>query len=332
MQLRGLQLRALARYVNDEVYPYSPFYRQRLDAAGLGRTAPGDRILRSLPVTSFADVDDPGDLVLRPDETAIQRFASAKLLVKVAWAKFQRRADRINRDLIDPIYKPVRWTIAEGVTVGYTDADVDRLADEGRRWLALAGLGRYDVVLNVLAATPDVGWWELVEGTRRAGVSALHLPGGATPHQVAVIRPTVLAGTADDLERLVTATAPAARASVRTLLVVGAHGLDDDRRARLGSLAPGAAVVAAWAPPGVRSLWVECRGGTAAHTSPDVDLVEVVDDEIVWSGLEWKGTALLRLRTGVAGRIDEGPCPVCGRTSPRVVPEPVVAAARPRRR
>jgi hypothetical protein len=28
---------------------------------------------------------------------------------------------------------------------------------------------------------------------------------------------------------------------------------------------------------------------------------------------------LLRLRTGVRGRVDEGPCPVCGRTSPRVV-------------
>jgi len=38
----------------------------------------------------------------------------------------------------------------------------------------------------------------------------------------------------------------------------------------------------------------------------------------VWSGLDWKGTALLRLRTGAYGRVDEGPCPTCGRTAPRV--------------
>jgi hypothetical protein len=69
----------------------------------------------------------------------------------------------------------------------------------------------------------------------------------------------------------------------------------------------------------VRSLWVECRGGTGAHVSRDVDLLEVVDGELVWSGLDWKGTALLRLRTGATGRVDSSPCPVCGRTSPRVV-------------
>lgn len=316
-QLRALQLRALARYVTEEVYPYSPFYRERLDAAGLGRQATGDRILRALPLTSFADVHDPGELVLRPDEKTIQRFASAKLLVKVAWAKFQRRADRVNRDVIDPTYKPVRWVIADGITIGYTDDDVERLAEQGRRWLALAGLGRYDVILSVLPAGPDVGWWELVEGARAAGLSALHLPDGVTPHQLAVVRPTVVAGRAADLDRLLRATPRDDLASVHTLLVVG-DPLDDATRAALAAHAPGVAVVAAWAPAGVRSLWVECRGGTSAHVAPDVDLVETVDDEIVWTGLDWMGTALLRLRTGVTGRVDSAPCPTCGRTSPRV--------------
>jgi hypothetical protein len=318
-QLRARQLRALARYVTEEVYPYSPFYRARLDGAGLGRQASGDAILRSLPPTSFADIHDPGELVLRPDEKTIQRFASARLLVKVAWAKFQRRADRVNRDVIDPTYKPVRWVIADGVTIGYTDDDIERLAEQGRRWLALAGLGRYDVIVNLLPAAPDVAWWELVEGARLAGVSALHLPYGVTPHQLDVIRPTVIAGQVDDLVALLRATPSDAVASVHTLLAVGAP-LADDVRASLQSMLPaGAAVVAAWAPPGVRSLWVECRGGTGAHIAPDVDVLEVVDGGLVWSGLEWKGTALLRLRTGATGRVDSSPCPVCGRTSPRVV-------------
>lgn len=322
LQLRALQLRALARYVTEDVYPYSPFYRERFDAAGLGRSAPGEKILRDLPWTAIADVDDPGDLVLRPDEKAIQRFASPRMLVKVAWAKFQRRADRINREVIDPVYKPIRWVIAEGVTIGYTDADLGRLAEQGRRWLALAGLGRYDVVVSIVPAGPDVASLELVEGCRLAGVSALHLPAGATAHQLRVVRPTVLAGTAADLERLLRATPPDAVPVLHTLLVVG-DWLDDARRSTLAALAPpGTAIVAAWAPPGVRSMWVECRGGTAAHTAPDVELLEVVDGEVVWSAIDWKGTVLLRLRTGVRGHLDQNPCPVCGRTSPRVVPAP----------
>lgn len=318
-QLRALQLRALARYVADDVYPYSAYYRRRLDGAGLARTASGEQILASLPPTSFAEIGDPAELVLRPDEKTLQRFASPRMLAKVAWAKLRRQADRLNRELIDPVYKPVRWVIADGVPIGYTDEDIDRLAEQGRRWLALAGLGRYDVVLEMLPAARDVGWWELVEGARAAGVSMLHLPGRVTAQHLRVIRPTVVAGTASELERLLQSTPHDARAGVHTLLVVG-DALDDVRRAALRALAPDAVPVAAWAPPGVRSLWVECRGGTVAHTSPDVDLVEVDRGEVVWTGIDWKGSALLRLRTGVTGHVDQGPCPTCGRTSPRVGP------------
>jgi hypothetical protein len=78
-------------------------------------------------------------------------------------------------------------------------------------------------------------------------------------------------------------------------------------------------VIGAGAPPGVRSLWVEWRGGDgSAHTFPDVEIVEDVDGEIVWTGIGWKGSALLRFRTGVRGTIEGGRCRRCGRTSPRV--------------
>jgi len=68
------------------------------------------------------------------------------------------------------------------------------------------------------------------------------------------------------------------------------------------------------------------------HTWPDAELIEVVTPggaepaaagragELVWSPIGWAGTAVLRLRTGVEGRLVNDPCPACGRTTPRVVP------------
>ena len=49
-----------------------------------------------------------------------------------------------------------------------------------------------------------------------------------------------------------------------------------DERAHLQTLAgPDVAIVVAWAPPGARALWSECRGGGAGyHTAPDTELVE----------------------------------------------------------
>jgi hypothetical protein len=92
-------------------------------------------------------------------------------------------------------------------------------------------------------------------------------------------------------------------------------------------------VLAVHVPDGHRLLWGECResaGRTGLHTYPDLELVQVVDpetgeaaagraSELVVTQLGFRGTALLRWRTGdVVQGIEEGACPSCGRTVPRV--------------
>jgi hypothetical protein len=155
-----------------------------------------------------------------------------------------------------------------------------------------------------------------------------------TVEQLAAARPNVLAGRPADLVRLLEAAQPVERNldGLRTVLVAGGR-LDDATRRHLSSLVDGrASIVVAWAPPGVRSLWCQCREGEGLHIAPDAELLEVVDPlsgvpladgaegEIVWTALDWKGTVFLRLRTGVYGSIDDGPCPACGRTTPRLLP------------
>jgi hypothetical protein len=92
-------------------------------------------------------------------------------------------------------------------------------------------------------------------------------------------------------------------------------------------------VLAVHVPDGHRLLWGECResaGRTGLHTYPDLELVQLVDPEtgeasteaageLVVTQLGFRGTALLRWRTGdLVQGIEEGTCPSCGRTVPRV--------------
>ena len=333
--IRGAQDRALRHYLAQDVYPYSPYYQVRFDEAGVGQRGIKSRDdLDKLPLTVFDDIVNPASVVLRPDEQSIQQFARIGLVARVFWAKLWRREWVVNQRLIDPVYKPLHWHVDEGFPIGSSAEDVDRLAEIGRRWLELAGVARYDVLVSVLPPGPNLPYWELVLGSRQAGVSALHLNPSTTVQQLAAARPNVLAGRPVDLLRLLEAARPISTNldGLRTVLAVGAR-LDDGTRRQLANLVEGrAAIVAAWAPPGVRSLWCQCREGEGLHTSPDVEIIEVVDPltgaplasggegEIVWTSLDWKGTVFLRLRTGVYGALDESPCPACERSTPRLVP------------
>lgn len=328
--VRALQERLLARDVATEVYPYSAFWRARLQAAGIGRSARGDTILPALSPLSLAEIDDPAGLVLRPDERTLQQYAPLRLVAKVAWAKLTRRTDRLNAHLIDPAYKPIHWHVAAGVPVGYTAGDLDRLALFGRVLLARAGVGRHDTVLGALPPGPNLDYWELVLGCRRAALSALHVPPPVTPAQLAAVRPDVLVGRVTALASLLGAVRGAGRGAAARRLIVTGRPVDAESLASLADLAGGAVVTAAWAPPGVRSLWWTCPGRAEYHTMPDADLLEVVDGELVWTGLGWRGTVFLRLRTGVRGTVVEGRCASCGHDGARVRVAAGEAGAAPR--
>jgi len=237
--------------------------------------------------------------------------------------------------VLEPRYKPIHWIEAHGMPVGYSAEDLDRLADIGRSTLEMAGLTAADVLVGVQPAGPHLSFWQVALGARAAGMSALFLGAAATAEEIARLSPTVLAGRPDDVLRLLDDVRAGGYAlgSLRTLLVLG-EPVHPARRARLGGLAAlvgaDAAVVAVWAPPGVRALWSECRDGVDVHTWPAWEIVEIADPssgerlppgadgEVVWSPLGWKGSVLLRQRTGVMACLDDTPCVACGRTSPRV--------------
>jgi hypothetical protein len=344
----------LREYVVHHLYPYSPFYRRRFDAAKIvPRRISGFSDLAKLEPTSWSEVEaDPASLLLRPTEKAIARFGERRLVMAVTRAKLRGRVSQLNRDLIDPAYKPIHWHLEGEVPVGYSGEDLDRLAEAGRRILELAGIHRDDVVVDVTSPGPSLLYWQVVAAARQAGVSAIHLGPDADPEKVEAATPTVLCGPPEALRSVlqVLEKAHVRLPNLGTLLAVGSL-VDDDVRAELVAAAQeieaSVEVVTAWAPRGVRALWSECRGGRGFHTYPDMEWLELLEEaprpgglgELAWSSLAWHGTAFIRLRTGVQATVDETACATCGRVGPKLnilmpggrmlAPPAAVAAAAP---
>ena len=310
--------------------PFSRFHHDILRS----RVISGRGDLAALPLVALDDVTEPADLVLRPTAQTLAAAPDRDLRLRWWWARLRRRSGAFNRDFIEPRYKPIHWH-ADGVPVAYSAADLDRLAELGRAGLEMAGVHGDDVLVSVYPPGADLGFWQVALGARRAGVPAMFLGPEASPDEVARLRPSVLCGRPGDLVRLLHAGREVGLsfAGLSTLLVIG-EPLDPPRRARLAELGGGAAgpvaVVVAWAPPGVRALWVECRDGIDVHTWPTAEIVELVDPlsgnpvppgadgEMVWTPIGWMGSVVLRLRTGTYGSIDHSACPSCGRSAARL--------------
>jgi hypothetical protein len=331
-RLRLGQDRALARYLRTIVAPFSPFHGDVLRAQP---PVTGRAGLAALPLTRLEEVADPAALVLRPTAASIAASPDRRIRALWWWARVRRRTAAFNREHVEPAFKPIHW-LSDPIPLGYTAEDLERLAEAGRTMLEMAGVTPADVLVSVYPPGPHLGFWQLQLGARRAGVAALLLgPVPPTPDEVARLRPTVLAGRGDDLLQLLEAGRASGYsfAGLTTLLVIG-EPVDPSLRARLAEAGRSSngpvAVVAAWAPPGVRALWSECRDGIDVHTWPATEVVELVDPssgepvapggdgEVVWTPVGWKGSVVLRLRTGVNGCLDDTPCVSCGRTSPRI--------------
>lgn len=311
--------RLLARYLREEVHPFSVTEARRLDDAGLdgGKVRSAEALERIRPVDP--ETIDGIAAVLRPTSIGL---SSSPDRFSWWWATLTGRRARFVDEQVDPQFRAIHFDDHGALVVASSAADLDRLADLGRRALGLAGVRRHDAVVTLLPARGDLGFWHLALGCRRGGVATLHLGDAVAGDDVVAYAPSVLAGTAATLRRVATESSEVA-ASVRLLLVT--ERLAGDERVDLVERYPAADVRAVWSPPGVRAPWAECTAGNL-HTWPDAEIVQVTDrhgrstrgsGSIVWTPLGWRGTVALRIRTGLRGRVIDEPCG-CGATSPHL--------------
>lgn len=324
--------RSLRPWIVGAVYPYSEPLRRALDAAGLGRLGlrRADQLHR-LPVTERSTLGDGRRFVLCPTRERLRSLAPPAVKGRLLLADVLGRTAEFTREHVDRPFKPLVWvavpTDAGPLLIGAAAPDLDRLAALGRRGLAISGVRPDDRVLRTAPGGAGVGVVQLGLGCRDAGIASLQVDPDADPQAVDRSEPTVVAGTVDDLDRLVGAGLPP---SVRLLVVHATPTLDADAVDALGIRA-GLPTSVWWAPAGTRAAWVSCPGGHGFHTWPTHEYLEVLDDadrpavtgRLVWSPVGWHGSVWLRVALGPTVAVEREVCPTCRRTTPRVRPVPV---------
>lgn len=341
---------AVRHQVLDVVAPSSPFWRTRFAALGLSpasfTTVAGLQDLAAVGERELcADGDAAGAaaLVLQVRESSFALTAEGPRLRRALGARLVSPGSY--RAVVEADTRPTSYVYA-GRSVRFpiasTRSDLDVVARAGARLWQVLGLGPDDVVVSALPSAP----YALQQGLSLAALASatpLFAPGDGPADvldALALAPATVLvvpaAGGADVV--LALADAGARLAPVTTVLVAGAPDRQerDDLDDAIDSLDDVEAVILAiHVADGHRLIWGECRpsaGQGGLHTYPDLEVVQTVDPstgahvdrsspgELVLTQLGLRGSALLRWRTGeTASRVEEGACPACGRTVPRVL-------------
>lgn len=340
-RLRDKKLRRQLRY---QLYAFSPYYRKLIDAAGVKADGfDGTQDLRGIPPTArdrFAE--DPDAFVLKPTRALLQRWASGAQLRKIAIDKLFRgpaAADETLKNEYDPVQSlETSGTEGDPLPVRLSRWDLSILGTQGQRALEMAGVGADDRVLNLLDASNTGAFWAAWFGGVTKGLDQ-NAPGFMEPSNayrlVISSEPTVLICAIEDLVAILDeGTLP----SVKTVLLAPAPIPSGMVSKAVEQLGPDVKVIQSYHFAEARAIWVECAEGAGRpdcgfHLSSDLELIEMISPrtlehvqpnepgEVVFTGLEQRGTAFLRYRPGdvALGGLATGRCPYCGRSTDRIV-------------
>ncbi|RJP31520.1 MAG: phenylacetate--CoA ligase family protein [Actinobacteria bacterium] len=361
-QYLAAQEQHLVRFIREMIYPYSPYYRELLD---YNRIKPGViktvKDLSCIPFTTKADIaplpedpDIPFSLVLQPTPERMKE-TGLSLRMKQRGMKLTRGrkgyAAAMDREFLPIHYHFTIGRTALPTPVLYTQYDLLRMGECGRRLFELLELKREDLVINAFPFAPHLAFWMTYFAAEAAGVPALHTGGGRIlgTHRILDalerLKGTALTATPSYAYHLLRLAASEGRdfSSLHTLIMGGDRlpaGLKGKIQELLGKVgAEKAAVASTYGFTEGRVAWSECRPSALSkeessgyHLFPDMEIIEIIDPdsgsrlsegedgELVYTSLEWRGSVLLRFRTGdlIKGGLDYSPCPFCGRSLPRL--------------
>jgi phenylacetate-coenzyme A ligase PaaK-like adenylate-forming protein len=356
---KALQDRLLARYVREELYPFSRYYSRVFDDAGVSpRDVRGVADLARLPLTTKQDLlraqtvpETRYDFVLQPSPASIKR----------AWP-FARKLGLVlggarARELVRFRYTPNFLTFTTGrssepVGFAYTPHDLEVLGEGIARMFDVADLkAQGERIVNLFPFAPHLAFWAVTLGGFRTGALVVPSGGGKVMGTDGSLRlferlhPTAVVGTPGFTYHLLRRGNELGvdYSSVRTV-ILGAEKVPPGLKEKmLECLRAGGAgtvrIVGTYGFTEARMAWAECPNrdnrSTGYHLFPDLGVFEVIDPktgqvlpdehdgELVYTGISGHGTCVLRYRTGdlCVGGLTWRPCPSCGRTLPRVASE-----------
>ncbi len=188
--MRSYQDKQLARYVQEYLYPFSPFYKDHFDRHGVRpEQIRSVADLQRLPATSKSDLlPTEEDLqrfkkfILQPDAAAIKNAwpLQRKLpLLLQSWMKGKDWVkEKIRREFYPCFMTFTTGRSAEPVPFFYSSHDLQRLRYTGRRLVQVLGLNPEFRVVNIFPYAPHLAFWQVVSAGFESGMMVLSTGGG----------------------------------------------------------------------------------------------------------------------------------------------------------
>lgn len=350
-EIRKMQNKKLKYFIRTQVYPMSPYYKEMFKKEGIDPfSIETVEDLQKLPFTYKENVaptdEEPQkykEFIVRPDDEVSEKFGH---MAKLSLYGGQRVVDEKLYD-----YNPVHMHFTTGRTANptpfvYSQRDVEYLKEGGKRLLDVFGISNDDMCLNAFPYAPHLAFWQTYFAAEASGITAFHSGGGkviGTQNLIDAIEEmqfTVLIFIPGYCYYLLRKAAEQNRdfSSVKKVIFGGERvppGLKTKIKDLLEDMgASDPIVLATYACTESRVAWGECpaENSFGYHIYPDMEIIEIVDPktgeqvgegeegEIVYTALDWRGTCVLRYRTGdvAKGGITYETCPNCGRRVPRI--------------
>lgn len=340
-------------YLLRRLVPYSPFYSRFYESSGvdLSKIKSIDDITQ-LPFSEKSDLipttDNPNrakDFILQPTADLIMRNIPISKKLKFLLQKIAGYDPKLD---LEYEFRPVHVHFTTGrsaaqIPFAYTKRDIVTLEHTGVRLLDVIGAKKEDIAINCFPYAPHLAFWFTAYAAREFGILCLHTGGGKMMGTQKIIeaierlKPTILVFIPSYAYHLFREAQKQGRnfSSVKTVVFGGERvspGLRDKVKGLLSSLgSSNPRILATYASTESKTAWVQCCEDSGYHLYPDLEYIEVVDElgrpvkegqsgEIVYTSLDWRGSVVIRYKTGdiCKGIRYSEPCRFCGRTVPRL--------------
>lgn len=354
-EVRDLQNNKLNHFLNKYLYPFSSHYRKVFDDNKIDpRTIRTVDDLKRIPFTSKLNFgnDQYKDFIIKPDESTIKQFWPKTDLLKLAVKKLMAGKEALD-DQMNKEFRPVFMTFTTGTTSTpvpfvYTNYDINNLRVSGHRMLKLFNIQNDERIINVFPFAPHLAFWQVFFGGIEASVFTLSTGGGkvmGTAGNIKAIervKPSTILGVPSYIYHLLReANERKVKMPYVKNIVLGASRITKTFKQKVVHLllemgAESVSVFGTYGFTEARCAWAECptdvNSSSGYFLYPDKEIFEIVDPEtdevlgegesgeLVYTGIDARGSAMLRFRTGdyVNGGITYEKCPYTKMYVPRM--------------
>jgi len=296
----------------------------------------------------------PRRLILQPDPDTYS--STIGLGKKLGLLRDSIITHRDIKHLVLDEYLPIFFISTTGRTADptaflYSTRDISFFREAAGRLFEISGVQRQkDFVFNIFPYAPHLAFWIVYHAGIQTGMPIFHSGGGkvlGTDRIISMIDKlgaTVLVGIPGYVYHLLRlASERYADFSKVRMVVLGAERVTQgykrtvyDLLTSMGAVRP--TILSTYGFTEARVAWMECplensiEETTGYHVYPDMHIFEVIDPEtgtpvgegesgeVVLTCLDWRGSVVIRYRTGdyARGGMTWKPCPGCGRKVPRL--------------